>query len=402
MIIIAMKLPFLIILMFLSFSATALHSHEIHLSNGRVITTVNVWKEGEILKYEQYGGFISVPLSEVEKIVYSNSPPRKSATPEQGVSSAQNTPKSAGRKNLAALLKGKLRPGNPVEEASVSTLSVKTAVGFGSGFFISNDGFIITNRHVVRGDEKKNDELDEEIAQSRKKLREYEEDLNSGHQAIRKYRANLKEDWVMLRDVESKAYSAGDKRYVASKRRELNNLEAYIRKDEKRYKKAKKEYDREKRKFDKKLRQLKGGRKKLANQNSFEVILADDSRHYASLMRVSSQHDLALLKISGFQTPFLIPAPRGQLKQGENVFAVGSPIHLDLKNTVTSGVVSGLRGNYIQTNAQIYPGNSGGPLINEKGEVIGINTMKMVTHKFEGLGFAIPIEVALSEFKDYL
>jgi S1-C subfamily serine protease len=73
-----------------------------------------------------------------------------------------------------------------------------------------------------------------------------------------------------------------------------------------------------------------------------------------------------------------------------------------MKNTVTSGVVSGFRENYIQTNAQIYPGNSGGPLINEKGGVVGVNTLKLVTRKFEGLGFAIPIGVALAEFKNHL
>ncbi len=396
-----LSLFLLFILLFPVCSITVLHAHQIHLSNGRVITTANVIKENGVIKYEQYGGLISVPLNQVEKIIYSNSPARQPAA-----STLQNSPAQASArpssKNLAAILKRKLQPGNSVEEAGISTLSVKTAIGFGSGFFISNDGYIITNRHVVRGDEKKNDEMDAEIARVRAELRKHEKYLESARQAIRKNRSDLKRERSVLRDIEGRAQSKYDKQDVASRRRELDNFASFVRQEDKRYKDAKREYDANKREFNKKLRQFKGGQQKLAHQNSFEIILADETKLYASLQRVSRQHDLALLKISGYQTPFLTPAPRGRLKQGEDVYAVGSPIHLDLKNTVTSGVVSSLRGNYIQTNAQIYPGNSGGPLINEKGEVIGINTMKIVTHKFEGLGFAIPIEIALAEFKDYL
>ena len=86
--------------------------------------------------------------------------------------------------------------------------------------------------------------------------------------------------------------------------------------------------------------------------------------------------------------------------QGDPVFAVGSPARL--QNSVTSGVFSGFEQGFLQTNAQIYPGNSGGPLVTEKGRVIGINTFKKITHKFEGLGFAIPVTVIWREFEDYL
>jgi S1-C subfamily serine protease len=61
-------------------------------------------------------------------------------------------------------------------------------------------------------------------------------------------------------------------------------------------------------------------------------------------------------------------------------------------------VISGFQGTFVKTNAQIYPGNSGGPLVTAQGHVIGINTFKKITHKFEGLGFAISIKVALDAF----
>jgi S1-C subfamily serine protease len=194
----------------------------------------------------------------------------------------------------------------------------------------------------------------------------------------------------------------GDKQYIAAKRDELKEFERVLRRDEKKYKQAKKEYRAEKRKFDKQWNKFRGGQRELAGQGSFEIILADETELYAELYKTSDRHDLALLKITGYRTPYLKPVLRKDLAQGQKVFAVGSPADLSLKNTVTSGVLSGFRENFVQTNAQIYPGNSGGPLIDEKGRVIGVNTKKLLTRKFEGLGFAIPVSIVFSEFHNFL
>lgn len=112
--------------------------------------------------------------------------------------------------------------------------------------------------------------------------------------------------------------------------------------------------------------------------------------------------DLALLKIEGATDPFPTApllaeaAPRA----GDPVFAIGSP--LGLERTVSQGVVSvpaqliGTR-LLIQTTAEINPGNSGGPLFNFRGEVVGVNNMKVSAAVAEGLGFAIPVH-ALKQF----
>ena len=71
-------------------------------------------------------------------------------------------------------------------------------------------------------------------------------------------------------------------------------------------------------------------------------------------------------------------------------------------HTVTSGIFSGRREDLLQTNAQINPGNSGGPLITEAGQVIGVNTSKVVGMGVEGMGFAIPIHVVMAEFGAYI
>ena len=114
----------------------------------------------------------------------------------------------------------------------------------------------------------------------------------------------------------------------------------------------------------------------------------------------NAEMDLALLKIeSGDKTRFpTVPlGDSDELRQGQPVFAIGAP--LGLERTVSQGIIS-LKNRiedgrmYIQTTTQINPGNSGGPLFNLKGEVVGVNNMKIVTPGAEGLGFAIPTALA--------
>ena len=100
---------------------------------------------------------------------------------------------------------------------------------------------------------------------------------------------------------------------------------------------------------------------------------------------------------------------------GDTVFTIGSPLGYNYRGTVTSGILSGKdrmvpvsvknssKQDYVmkvlQTDAAINPGNSGGPLLNVNGEVIGINSMKLVEEQIEGIGFAIPIEFAMKHVK---
>ncbi len=117
------------------------------------------------------------------------------------------------------------------------------------------------------------------------------------------------------------------------------------------------------------------------------------------IVATSPDWDLALLKIEGVEKPDFQAAPIGDssaLKQGQPVFAIGNP--LGLERSVSQGIVSSrnrlVNGRlYVQTTAQINAGNSGGPLFNLKGEVVGVNNMKIISQGAEGLGFAIPAAV---------
>jgi serine protease Do len=126
----------------------------------------------------------------------------------------------------------------------------------------------------------------------------------------------------------------------------------------------------------------------------------------ARIVGLATELDLAVLKVDGEKLPALPLAPYSQLKQGETVFAFGSPI--GLRNSLTHGLVSAVARQidpdspliFIQTDAPINPGNSGGPLVNIRGEVVGVNTFILSqSGGNDGLGFAIPSATARTAFR---
>ena len=126
----------------------------------------------------------------------------------------------------------------------------------------------------------------------------------------------------------------------------------------------------------------------------------------ARIVGITTELDLALLKVDDLKLPALPLATYSQVRQGETVFAFGSPI--GLRNSLTHGLVSAVARQvdpdspliYIQTDAPINPGNSGGPLVNIRGEVVGVNTF-IVSQSggSDGLGFAVPSATARTVFR---
>lgn len=133
------------------------------------------------------------------------------------------------------------------------------------------------------------------------------------------------------------------------------------------------------------------------------VSLIDGSTEVGEVLWYDKSLDLAIVKINRTGLPAVEIGDSDKLMVGEPVVAIGNPMTLDLERTVTQGIISGLNRSIafengavleplIQTDASINSGNSGGPLFNAKGQVIGINSAKMNTA--EGLGFSIPINTA--------
>jgi len=141
------------------------------------------------------------------------------------------------------------------------------------------------------------------------------------------------------------------------------------------------------------------------NQQSLAVIFADGSRHEATLVGSDPLQDVAVIKVKDLAPAVAALGDSSALQPGETVIAIGSPLG-DFKNTVTVGVVSALNRSVpgssmeglIQTDAAINHGNSGGPLVNLRGQVVGINTLVVrgsdnALDQAEGLGFAIPSQM---------
>lgn len=382
--------PFLYLLLLIL--PTALAAHEVHLKNGSIIKTDYVDRDKAQLTYRQFGGDISIPLSEVVKIIYTDKRPKKSTGHSKVVNPVSGL-------DLQAILESKLLPSGPIENANLAVVSVITSAGSGSGFFVNDDGLIVTNRHVIRGSDVNNQKVEQVMAEATQRLAEWERNLKREKSHIDQYGKNLKQNWTSFKKTtrEQGDRISRDRRLAVenSLKEKSRYLEEWLRDYGGRrndFLAKKREIDRGKKDFQRKTREL-------SYQSRFTITLADGEDKSAILYRVSDHLDLALLKLNGYQTPYLEVADAGSVTLGQQVYAIGSP--LQLKNSVTSGVISNFRGQYIQTNSEIYPGNSGGPLVTEDGRVVGVNSMKLITEKFEGIGFAININEVLAEFPDF-
>lgn len=146
--------------------------------------------------------------------------------------------------------------------------------------------------------------------------------------------------------------------------------------------------------------------KKLAQGAKIEVFLPSqkDKPYEAQIIGYDIRTDLAVIKINATNLPAAELGNSDDVKVGELAVAIGNPGGLEYMGSVTVGVISGINRTVqteggkelklVQTDAAINPGNSGGALVNSKGQVIGVNSVKIVSQGFEGLGFAIPINKA--------
>lgn len=145
---------------------------------------------------------------------------------------------------------------------------------------------------------------------------------------------------------------------------------------------------------------------------TINITYSDDTETTAKVVGSDEYADIAVLKVDKDTIKSVATIGKStDVKVGDTVFTIGSPMGKNFRGTVTRGILSGkdrmvsvsINGssadwimNVMQTDAAINPGNSGGPLSNANGEVIGINSMKIVQNTIEGIGFAIPIEDAIN------
>lgn len=153
----------------------------------------------------------------------------------------------------------------------------------------------------------------------------------------------------------------------------------------------------------------------VANASEVKVTLNNNSTYDATVVGTDSATDVALLRIEADNLPYVGFGDSDKLRLGEWVLAIGSPLGAQLRGTITAGIVSA-KGrsmpsddgqfrieSFIQTDAAVNPGNSGGALVNKKGELVGINTaIVSQTGAYSGYSFAVPVNIVKKIVSDLI
>ena len=151
------------------------------------------------------------------------------------------------------------------------------------------------------------------------------------------------------------------------------------------------------------------------NASKVSVTLGDNNVYDATVVGTDPVTDVAILKIDASDLPTVPMGDSDQLRLGEWVLAIGSPLGYNLRSTITAGIVSAkgrsMPGNsgqfkiesFIQTDAAVNPGNSGGALVNKRGELVGINTaIVSQTGSYSGYSFAVPVNIVKRVVEDLI
>ncbi|MFT6984932.1 MAG: serine protease Do [Psychromonas sp.] len=310
------------------------------------------------------------------------------------VDNTQTTSEPINKKtgnDLQTYLTDLIQPNNDIEKATLAVVKIKTPTGSGSGFFVSEQGHIITNKHVVRITATKYWKSEQQkIKVGEQKIKEAKEYLQQKELEMQKYENELADykKRIVLAAENDKADMQETYNYYLKRHNNQKKKQNKITAD---YRKAKDTFSKQKRK----IRQSR-------TTNTFKIILKDNTELQASLVKLSPKFDLALLQLTGnYKTPFLKNSNHST--QGMDVYAIGSP--LGFKDYVSKGVIMGQERGNIVTDTQILPGNSGGPLITPDGEVVGINTAVYragETIGSEVFGYAIPASIVEKEFASEL
>ena len=299
---------------------------------------------------------------------------------------------TTGKQTIKGDLKEELlqtfNPSSKTGKASLAVVTVQTSGGSGSGFFVTDDGYIITNRHVVRpATSSQWKDAEEGLEEYKDKLDSFKFDIREDEESLADQKRTVDENREYMEstrssDSERKRYERYVKRYLKNKERHEANVAQY-RKLEREYRKRKSEF---------------GFNSSMSNfSRKFTIVLKDGKKLKARLIKISKNKDLALLKLDNYSTPFLPLSNNRYPRQGTRVFAIGSP--LGITDSLTSGIVTKSSKDHLFTDTQILPGNSGGPLIDTDGKVLGVNTAVVAKSQFaDGLGVAIYASQIRKEF----
>lgn len=359
-----------------------LHGFPGHLSILFILVTWGAYPcAAEIYKYQdEYGNWI-----------YTDKPPDGQVVPKASVGEKVISTPS---RDLAKELHEEYQPSSPAGLASLAVVGIHNPPVQGSGFFISADGFLLTNKHIIKPTETNQwKDLQKQLAETKKAYKQASQILRNENDRLKEMERALKNYRVELDRANGSMSEYSEAEYQYYRDRYLRHKKDYSN-TKKDYKLSKKEYEKARREFN-----IQSSASVL--RKDFKIDLKNGSEITARLVALSDSTDLALLKVDHYHTPYIEPGDSKSLKQGDRVFAIGNP--LGMKDVMSSGVVAGLKEEYVLTDATVLPGSSGGPLITLDGKVVGITSIRVSqVIGGEGFGAAIIIESAMSEFSKFI
>lgn len=286
--------------------------------------------------------------------------------------------------DFTELLTTKYPSTNPVQQATMAVVTLKSKLGSGSGFFVSQDCYLITNKHVVRPAKGKQWEATQ--AKIKKNALIFERNrIQIRHELERLAvdKQKLDDFWIYMNSLSSeKQKQLAQRKYALYERQ-------YAR-DQQRLDDVERRFNEEEREFNHQQSNFNFSSAVSNVAQIFEIKLKDNTKARANLIKVAPDDDLALLKVKACRAPYLKLKTNG-VSQGTRVHAIGSP--LGLRDQLTEGTVTQLSTKGIVTDAQILPGNSGGPLITDDGYVVAVNTTKVSKGSALNIGFGVSIPV---------
>jgi serine protease Do len=268
----------------------------------------------------------------------------------------QSPPTIDPARDLEARMRQRFRPTSPVEIGSLAVVTIRSGLGNASGFFVSENGFLITSRDIVR----------------------------PGKEWAEKERAALE---GMARELDAL------KRRLSLPRDRFSDPNDYDRGERVLLERT--------RAYGDARRAWEAKRAEALLQRAFEIELEGGETLTAELTDVSNRYELALLRVTGYRTPHLRPLQSNRLQRGETVYAIGRPA--GNQNKVSTGIFSGEHEDLLLTDMPVSPGARGGPLITAQGLVVGVSTStgpSLPSSAEAEVGVAIPIHVAFREFPD--
>ena len=298
--------------------------------------------------------------------------------------------------NLKSNLEQRFKPSSAPELATLSVVTVESRLGSGSGFFVSEQCHIVTNRHVLRPTETRSWEA------SQAAMQDMEARLEKGQRWLQDENDRLARVERALTQRRAYLDSLPQNQYRADEEKEYRQYKKLYTRDLAARDTYQQTLQREEKEFDKRQSDFDLDSTMARVARTFEVVMKDGSRRKAQLLHLSNDHDLALLQIKRCASPSLTLAADSSLRQGDRIFSIGSP--LGRRDHLTAGIITNIQRDAIVIDAQILPGNSGGPLINEQGRVLGVNTLKFSRDNplTEGFGIAIPAHIVSEELGPFL